>query len=182
MLHSPHNCTLHLELFPSEGRHFTHNMGRSSDKQFTRCRLPRNCSTILWCTEALRWTGQQQDEVERVTGGGKSSIVSIEGKKLKDPSRTYTWAPLRHYTLLSSILICRIPKEIPSLILKAHFISSDRTETGTTRMNVVITSWLSITQKCQSPIFNTSNPAKAAVAPHCEHRLPIEGAKKYIIS
>ncbi len=100
---------------------------RSSDKQFTRCRLPRNCSTILWCTEALRWTGQQQDEVERVAGGGKSSIVSIEGKKLKDPSRTYTWAPLTYYTLLSSVLIFRIANEIPLLILKAT-ISSVRTE------------------------------------------------------
>jgi hypothetical protein len=75
----------------------------------------------------LRWTGQQQDEVERVAGGGKSSIVSIEGKKLKDPSRTYTWAPLTYYTLLSSVLIFRIANEIPLLILKAT-ISSVRTE------------------------------------------------------
>jgi hypothetical protein len=49
-------------------------------------------------------------------------------------------------------------------------------------MNVVITSWLSLTQKYQNLIFNTSNPAKAAVAPHCEHRLPIEGAQKYILN
>jgi hypothetical protein len=71
----------------------------------------------------LRWTGQEQDEVERVTGGGKSSIVSMRGKKPKDPSRTYTWATLRYSTLQSFILIFQIAKETPLLILKVTISS-----------------------------------------------------------
>ncbi len=117
-----HIIAPHLELFSSKGRNFTHNMG-PSDKQFTPDQLSRNYSTRLWSAEALRWTGQQQDEVERVTGGGKGRIVFMRGKKPKDPSRTFTWATLRYCTLQSFILIFQIAKETPLLILKVTISS-----------------------------------------------------------
>jgi hypothetical protein len=89
----------------------------------------------------LRWTGQQQDEVERVTGGGKSSIVSIEGKKLKDPKQDLYVGPseILYLAIFRTYLWnCKGNSVID--FEGNHFISSDRTETGTTRMNVVITS------------------------------------------